>query len=516
MKKYVALFAVLSLMLACAPKGGDTVDRQDKRDQEKSQENTAEYNLVAGLYRGTLNAPDRVIPIELRLVITQIENGKDSSGKPKFFPKLTGSLTELDSTENDVMMIANFDQDAGTLTFAGTDPANTSMEATFRDEMIRGEVHRNIGVVGKLEATRVEKSAKMISDDERRERIVRLLGTRPGVYMAIVPVGDVKFKVELNLGFSQVGKTPELIALCKSDTGSEAMTARFQVFPAPTLWLTANPSSGTKGCPFRTLVGQFNAAGELQAHLETFRGPTDAVFSHSLPNQPPASVSTRGRYIGSVTLEDQRIPAELRIMTSATGAISATLTFTESLESSFPMTGEFDPPKKQLQLVNGVHGPKLNLTLNQNNLMGTFSRYEKSGRAMFQRTNAETSPISEDQENERLARILGQATGDFAGTLRVGSRPVALGVKIFVDRSQSKPELHALCAAQGGKFEDMSVTYIPGSTPQIWITTRIDNRDKPCPFSSFEGTLKDNALSGTARFMVNNKPASASASFQKR
>lgn len=288
--KTLPLLAMLlsSILVACVlsscgvdSKDDNLTNAQDKRYSEQTQKLRTEYAEIEGKYTGAVYAPERTVPIELRLLSIETENGTDSTGRTKTLPKLKATITQMDSSDDDVIFAVSLDKDTGELIFVldsknSPGSASWSIIAKLSSREIIGEVRQDNAVLGKFVARFESKNTTAPTADETNQRIRKLLARAEGTFGARIQIGEKTLAngkvtpwledVEFSVAVTGVGK-PSILVTCAlgkgGSFGREVMNGSFSASPLPgTLYVQANPSNtGMRICPFLSLTGHLTPKG---------------------------------------------------------------------------------------------------------------------------------------------------------------------------------------------------------------------------------------------------------------
>lgn len=207
MKKIILALLTLSL-ISCAMKDDDNaVTSQDRRDFESSQKLRSEYSEIEGLYNGFVSASDREMPIEIRLIKIEVENGFNSSGQIKTLPKLKALLTFSDTLEDDVELNVSYNKDSASLIFtsvqakaeATTPVLSINSTVNSRRDMIEGSLIKNTSLLGKFTVHLTSKTVTEITEAEKKKRLEEFYKPIEGFYQGTIAAPDRVIPVELRL-----------------------------------------------------------------------------------------------------------------------------------------------------------------------------------------------------------------------------------------------------------------------------------------------------------------------------
>lgn len=206
------------LNLSCAfnESEGDLNRRQNKVMKEKYQALRENYNIVTGLYQGTLKLQNGdVREISIGIYILEILEGSNSAGEKIFKPVLKSVFKQLQPIALPVLMDAQYFPESGELTFGKAGDSKEiddlhTISATFDRQIngIKGIANKSSGYLGEVELKFVTKDVNTDPEGEDNEfyrnlrvQYEKIKGTYVGTIVKDSESEELKkvWKIELGL-----------------------------------------------------------------------------------------------------------------------------------------------------------------------------------------------------------------------------------------------------------------------------------------------------------------------------
>ena len=171
-KTFSLLLLFASVLVACGPKVTDSTTTRELEDLAKLE---AQYNEVAGLYRGTITSDSLGVdpyPVEIKISVVYVQDGVNENRRIRYRPELRGNYRRLDlgdeasfsralriqyyKEENKIggqrIIMDNYDQQSA----PGQVPGSNffSINATFEAGRIIGRATDKYGPLGTLSVER--------------------------------------------------------------------------------------------------------------------------------------------------------------------------------------------------------------------------------------------------------------------------------------------------------------------------------------------------------------------------
>lgn len=207
MFKNLILFATTLGLSACAfDKDSSKVNAKDTADRLRLEQ--AYKPLANNVYRGTITTDTFQQPIELRLFMLEVKDGKNANGEDRYLKVLQGNLRKTNSVDASNNYNARFISETGELILSNVAEKDLSSDdvhtvnAVVNGDKITGQSITVSGDVGIVDLTLYSNSSSKPgnSESEFNERLRRQYEAIAGTYVGDnVFDGKVNFKATLVL-----------------------------------------------------------------------------------------------------------------------------------------------------------------------------------------------------------------------------------------------------------------------------------------------------------------------------